>query len=356
MGEEFNLNSPKQLSEILFNKLQIPTKGVKKTKSGFSTDASVLHKLASQHEVVGLMLEYREVFKLISTYVRASSTLVSPVTGRIHTSFNQAVAATGRLSSSDPNLQNIPIKNARGRRIRQAFIADEGNILLSADYSQIELRILAHLSGDEALCEAFRIGEDIHSRTAKQLFVEAEDEGEDFAKYRRYAKTINFGIIYGMSSFRLGRELGISRNKAAEFIEKYFARYPKVAGYFEQLKQDAQEQGYVETMFGRRRYIEDLETEGRDAGYANRSMMNAPIQGSAAGIIKLAMIKLHHSLRESEFGARMVLQVHDELVFEIPETTAEAAQLHIVEQMENVVELAVPLKVSVSSGINWGKA
>ena len=359
-GEEFNLNSPKQVSEILFGKLGLPTKGVKKTKTGFSTDASVLQRLASEHEIVDLMLEYREVHKLMTTYVQALQRLVSPKTGRIHTSFNQAIAATGRLSSSEPNLQNIPIKNPRGRRIREAFIAEEGSVLLSADYSQIELRILAHLSGDQALCAAFCDGEDIHARTARQLFSEASVGGDEssaeFARYRRYAKTINFGIIYGMSSFRLARELGISRKEAGAFIERYFAQYPRVRDYFEQLRVNAEQQGYVETIFGRRRYVEDLETEGRDAGYTNRSMMNAPIQGSAAEIIKIAMLRLHHSLREEGLDARMLLQVHDELVFEIASESLEEAQAHIVSQMENAVDLRVPLKVSVNYGANWGKA
>jgi DNA polymerase-1 len=353
-GEEFNLNSPKQLSEVLFERIGLSTKGVKKTKTGYSTDASVLQRISDQHPIIEAILQYREVHKLNSTYVEALQRLVHPLTGRIHTSFNQAVAATGRLSSSDPNLQNIPIRNPRGKRLRAAFIAAPGMKLLSADYSQIELRVLAHLCGDEALCEAFRMDEDIHARTARELFGVADESSEEFSQYRRYAKTINFGIIYGMSSFRLARELSISRAEAEQFIERYFARYPKVKEYFEDLRKKSEQLGYVETLFGRRRYVEDLETEGRDAGYASRSMMNAPIQGTAAEIIKIAMIRLHELLTHHSSGARMVLQVHDELVFEVPDAHVVEIKRLIEREMESAVELQVPLRVSMRSGDNWG--
>ena len=358
-GVEFNINSPKQLAQILFEKLKIPTLGVKKTKSGLSTDAEVLRKLLGQHEIIRQLLEYRELHKLKSTYIQALNRLIQPKTGRIHTSFNQAVTATGRLSSSEPNLQNIPIRNPRGRRIRAAFVAEPGFLLLSADYSQIELRVLAHLSGDSALGNAFFSGEDIHLRTAKELFGALAVSGAEIKEYRRIAKTINFGIIYGMGAFRLAQDLGVTRKQAQKYIDDYFARYPKVREYFDRLNCQINERGYVETLFGRRRYLKDVDTSGRDAGYASRSLLNAPIQGSAAEIIKLAMIKLNRRLDESAKRhdadwAAMVLQVHDELVFEVKEDSLSALTEMVITEMESAVELSVPLKVDVRIGKSWG--
>lgn len=354
-GCEFNVNSPKQLGAILFEELGISTKGVKKTKTGYSTNASVLEKLVDAHPIVSLLLEYREVHKLNSTYVEALKNLVHPKTGRIHASFNQAVAATGRLSSSDPNLQNIPIRNERGRRIRNAFIPEKGSLLIAADYSQIELRILAHLSEDQAFRDAFLNREDIHLRTAKEIFGAMMGSEDEQKELRRVAKTINFGIIYGMSAFRLAREINVSRTQAQEYIDQYFARYPRVLEYFDSVAEKAETQGYVETMFGRRRYLEELDISGRDAGYAGRSMLNAPIQGSAAEIIKIAMVNLHKVLAQNEGSARMVLQVHDELVVEVRESDAERVRDLIVEEMESAVSLSVPLVVDARIGRSWGE-
>lgn len=355
-GEEFNLNSPKQLSEILYEKLCIPTKGIKRTKTGHSTDAGVLNRLALEYVIAEKLLVYRELHKLNSTYIEALQRLINPRTGRIHASFNQAVAATGRLSSSEPNLQNIPIRNPRGRRIRSAFIAEQGAVLISADYSQIELRVLAHLSGDEALQSAFENDEDIHERTAREIFGGLPASEHERKDLRRIAKTINFGIIYGMSAFRLAGDLGVSRKQAQEYIDEYFARYPKVRGYFDSLKEQAKRLGYVETLFGRRRYVEDLDTEGRDAGYASRSMMNAPIQGTAAEIIKAAMSRLHARFSHEYSSAHIVLQVHDELVCEAPAEYGEPVKGAVVGEMESAVDLRVPLKVDVRIGQTWGDA
>jgi len=355
-GTEFNLNSPKQLAEILFEKLALPTTGVKRTQSTFSTDASVLAKFVEEYEIARQLLEYRELHKLKSTYVDSLLRLQHPKTGRIHTSFNQAVAATGRLSSSEPNLQNIPIRNPRGRKIRQAFVAQAGCRLISADYSQIELRILAHLSADTNLIAAFNAGEDIHLRTARELFGEFALAGDSQGDLRRVAKTINFGVIYGIGAFRLARELGISRKQAQEHIDSYFARYPKVAQYFERSSKEIAERGYVETMFGRRRYHAEIDTSGRDAGYAERSLLNAAIQGSAAEIIKIAMIHLQKRLAEFPGVARMVLQVHDELVVEVEESSADAVLECVRSTMESAVQISVPLSVDVGAGRSWGDA
>jgi DNA polymerase-1 len=264
------------------------------------------------------------------------------------------VAATGRLSSSDPNLQNIPIRNPRGKQIRKAFIAGDGKVLLKADYSQIELRVLAHLADDAALQRAFKEGEDIHFKTAVELFGAIATSGSDATRLRRIAKTINFGVIYGMSAFRLANELGISRSEASRYIDDYFARYPNVSKYYDWLNERVESDGYVETMFGRRRYLKDIDTSGRDAGYASRSLMNAPIQGSAAEIIKLAMCKVDEFLSDKEEQARMLLQVHDELVFEVDETVLDSIRDGVVKEMETAVKLAVPLKVDVSVGRSWG--
>lgn len=356
-GRDFNLNSPKQLAAVLFEELKLPTKGVRKNQSGYSTDAGVLELLAAEYPIAGHLLSYREIHKLISTYVVALPKLVNPVTGRIHTSFNQAIAATGRLSSTDPNLQNIPIRNERGRAIRKAFASEPGFVMVAADYSQVELRVLAHLSEDENLRRAFLSGEDIHERTADEIF------GRDLAltpeekkDRRRIAKTINFGVVYGMGAFRLAGDLGVSRKEAQRFIDEYFARYPKVLKYYEAAEQRIDRLGYCETLFGRRRYLAEVDSSGRDAGYARRSLQNAPIQGTAAEIIKLAMVGLATRLAGREERIRMVLQVHDELVFEVSEQELEEAKEIVRTEMENAVKLSVPLVVDVRSGRNWGDA
>lgn len=354
-GLEFNLNSPKQLSEVLFEKLKLPSKGVRRMQSYLSTDASVLSMLAPKHPIAAKLLDYRELFKLQTTYIEALSKLADPITARIHASFNQGIVSTGRLSSSEPNLQNIPIRSARGKSIRSAFIAEEGSKLISADYSQIELRLLAHLSADEALCEAFARGEDIHMRTARELFGAAAAEGPDAAEHRRYAKTINFGVIYGMSAFRLAGELGISRGDAQRFIDGYFSRYPRVREYYDSLEAMAQRQGYVESLFGRRRYLREVESAGRDSGYVQRSLLNAPIQGSAAEVMKVAMSKFHNELCKRKLPARILLQVHDELVVETEQRSAPEISALLKTSMENAVKLRVPLQVEIGMGNSWGE-
>ena len=350
----FNINSPKQLGEVLFEKLGLPTHGIRKTTHGYSTGADILAKLAEHHPIIAKIQEYRELFKLNSTYIEALKTIADPQSNRIHTSFNQAIAATGRLSSTDPNLQNIPIKTARGRRIRQAFIAGEGNTLIAADYSQIELRLLAHLSGDGTLIRAFQNDEDIHFRTACELFGEMIVRGERKSEFRRIAKTINFGIIYGMGAFRLASELKISRREAQRFIDDYFARYPNVRRYFDELERQSTALGYVETVFGRRRYAAEIDTGQRDSGYVQRSLMNFPLQGSAAEIIKLAMIQIDQKLVQHADKAAMLLQVHDELVFEVAEGQAESVREFVQKEMEGAAKLLVPLKVDISLGKSWG--
>ena len=355
-GAEFNLNSPKQVSKVLFEDLGLPTKGVRKTQSAYSTDAKVLAKLAPKYSVAANLLEYREIHKLKTTYVDALKRLVHTNTGRIHTSFNQHIAATGRLSSSDPNLQNIPIKNARGRQVREAFVAEPGFSILAADYSQIELRILAHLSQDPYLCSAFNRGEDIHTATAIELYGKEELEGDKKSELRRIAKTINFSVIYGMGSYRLSEELGLSRRDATEYIERYFERYSRVKEYFEELKASASQLGYAETMLGRRRYLSEINVQGRDSGYLERSIANMPIQGTAAEIIKLAMLALGKKFRHRSDEVRMLLQVHDELVFEVKSELLEEIRPIILSEMEGVLDLSVPLKVDLRSGSSWGAA
>ena len=343
-GKEFNLDSPKQLQQILFDELKLDPG--KRTKTGFSTDVSVLEKLALKHELPKTILEYRQLAKLKGTYIDALPQLVNPDTGRIHTSYNQAVAATGRLSSSDPNLQNIPIRTAEGRLIRKGFVPEKGRILVGADYSQVELRILAHVSGDPRLSQAFKEGKDIHSATAEELFGSAGDE------QRRSAKAINFGIIYGMSGFGLSQRLDIDQKKAQEYIDLYFARYPGVKAWLDGTIEAARKTGYVKTMFDRRRYTPDLKSQNRViSGAAERVAVNAPIQGSAADLMKIAMIRVSRRLKGT--GALLILQVHDELVIEAPEGKADAAAKIVREEMENVHPLSVPLKVDVSRGSTW---
>jgi len=341
---EFNLDSPKQLQQILFEKLKLDPG--KRTKTGFSTDVSVLEKLAGKHELPKRILEYRQLAKLKSTYIDALPQLVNPATGRIHTSYNQAVAATGRLSSSDPNLQNIPIRTAEGRLIRKGFVPETGRVLVGADYSQIELRILAHMSGDARLTQAFRDGKDIHAATAQELFGSAGDPE------RRSAKAINFGIIYGMSGFGLSQRLDIDQKKAQEYIDLYFARYPGVKAWLDGTVETARTSGYVKTMFDRRRYTPDLKSQNRIiSGAAERVAVNAPIQGTAADLMKMAMIRVSRRLKGT--GALLILQVHDELVIEAPVRAADESERIVREEMENVHPLSVPLKVDVSRGATW---
>ena len=349
-GEQFNINSPKQLQEILFEKLKL--KPIKRTKTGYSTDVGVLEELALQHELPAQVLNYRQLAKLKSTYVDALPQLINPATGRVHTSFNQTVTATGRLSSSEPNLQNIPIRSAIGREIRKAFVAEEGHLLLSADYSQIELRIMAHLSDDPALIDAFSKGQDIHQRTAAEVFgIAAEQVTADM---RRMAKTVNFGIMYGMSPYGLAKDLGISQQGAKEFIDGYFAKYFRVKEYMSHILVAAYQDGYVTTILNRRRYLPDLRSENKNVReFAERTAINTPIQGSAADIIKLAMVKIYQQIKEEKLRSRMILQVHDELLFEVPLTEKETMTALVKEQMEQVISLKVPLVVDIGLGNNW---
>jgi len=351
-GGPFNLGSPAQLREVLFTRLNLPTKGVKRGKTGLSVDADVLGKLAESTPIAAKIVEHRALTKLMSTYVSGLGELIDVRSGRLRTSFNQAVAATGRLSSSEPNLQNIPVRSAEGRRIRAAFVAPPGMVLLSADYSQIELRVLAHLTGDPVLLAAFRSGEDIHRRTAAEVFGVAS--GEVTGDMRRQAKVINFGIIYGMGPQRLSRELGITLPEAEDYIHRYFARYAKVREFSERVVAEGRRDGYVSTLVGRRRYLPDLNArEANIRQAAERMAWNSPIQGTAADVIKLAMLAVERDGRAAGSGARMLLQVHDELLFEVPEAEAAQAGPAIRRSMESVVELAVPLVVDLKTGPNW---
>ena len=351
-GGVFNLASPGQIREILFERLGLPVR--KRTPKGApSTAEEVLAELALDYELPQLILDYRGLAKLKSTYTDKLPQMIDPRTGRVHTSYHQAVAATGRLSSSDPNLQNIPVRTAEGRRIRQAFVAPPGKRLLAADYSQIELRIMAHLSGDEGLLRAFAEGADIHRATAAEVFgVPLEQVSAD---QRRSAKAINFGLIYGMSAFGLARQLGIGRHEAQEYVDLYFARYPGVRSYMEQTREQAREQGYVETVFGRRLYLPEIRSRNAQRRqYAERTAINAPMQGTAADIIKRAMLALHTDLDRDD--ARMIMQVHDELVFEVAEAKVEAVSRQVREAMARAGELSVPLVVDIGVGSNWDEA
>ena len=352
-GERFNIQSPKQLQHILFEKLRL-AKG-KKTKEGYSTDVDVLTGLARHHELPAEILAYRSFAKLKSTYIDALPSLVHPRTGRLHTSFNQAVTATGRLSSSNPNLQNIPIRTVEGKRIRQAFIAPPGRWLISADYSQIELRVLAHLSEDTTLIAAFRDGEDIHSRTASTIFgVFPEFVNEEM---RRQAKVINFGILYGMSAFGLAKELDLNQKLAQAYIDEYFRRYAGVKSYLDGLLEQARRDGYVCTLMNRRRYLPDLNAVNANVRqFAERMAVNTPIQGTAADLIKMAMIRIDGRLTAQGLAAAMIIQVHDELVVEAPEAEVAVVTALLHEEMEQVMSLRVPLKVAVHVGRNWDEA
>jgi DNA polymerase-1 len=350
VGHTFNINSPQQLGTVLATELRLPL--TKRTKTGWSTDMSVLEELRGLHPVIEKILEYRQLTKLKSTYVDALPALINPRTGRLHTSFNQTVAATGRLSSSDPNLQNIPIRTELGQRIRQAFIADEGMVLLSADYSQIELRILAHVTQDENLLAAFRAGEDIHTSTAAAVFGVTPDQVTP--EMRNIAKRTNFGIIYGISDHGLSIATGMSRRDAAEFIERYLARFPSIRAYIERTIQQARELGYVSTLLGRRRYLPELHSSNsvlRQA--AERMAINHPIQGTAADIIKLAMVRIHRALHEEQVPAEMILQVHDELVFEVAREDLDRLARLVRPIMEQALPLSVPLEADLAWGPNW---
>ncbi len=351
-GGEFKINSTPQLREVLFERLRISTRGIRKGKTGYSTDVDVLSRLAEVHPLPAKILEHRGVAKLLSTYVDPLVALIHPETGRVHTCFNQTVAATGRLSSTDPNLQNIPIRTAEGRRIRAAFVPEAGKVLVAADYSQIELRVLAHLTGDPVLVEAFATGEDIHTRTAAEVF--EVTPALVSTEMRRRAKVINFGIIYGMGPQRLARELAIPFADAQRYIANYFTRYAGVTRFIDETLAEARRQGYVATLLKRRRYLPELTS--REEGvrqFAERTAINTPVQGSAADLIKLAMVRLEARLERERVPAAMILQVHDELVFEVDAAALDPAIAVIREEMEGVMALRVPLRVDVGSGPNW---
>ena len=353
-GQVFNLGSPKQLAEILFEKLELPI--VKKTPKGApSTAEEVLVQLAEEYELPKLILENRSLSKLKSTYTDKLPLMICKRTGRLHTSYHQATAVTGRLSSTEPNLQNIPVKSEEGRRIRNAFVAPEGYTMVAADYSQIELRIMAHLSNDEGLLTAFANGIDVHTATAAEVFGVTIDNVEP--NMRRSAKAINFGLIYGMSAFGLAKQIGVGRNQAQEYVDLYFERYPGVKSYMDNTRADAADAGYVETIFGRRLYLPDIKAKnGQRRQHAERTAINAPMQGTAADIIKKAMIKVAEWLATEEFDAQMIMQVHDELVLEVKTEQLDAFSAKLKEIMEHAAELSVPLIVEVGSGKNWGEA
>lgn len=351
----FNINSPKQVGEVLFDQLKLDAKA-KKSKTGqYSTSEEVLLALKPKHPVVGMILAYRELKKLISTYISALPTYINPETGKIHTTYNQTVTATGRLSSSNPNLQNLPIRSERGQLIRQAVIPDEGCMFLSADYSQIELRLMAHFSQDPHLVEAFRSGQDIHAATAAKIFnVPIEQVTKD---QRRQAKTANFGIIYGISAFGLAQQLDCSRAEAKALIDGYFAAFPGVIDYIERQKQLAREQGYAVTLFGRKRYLPDILSHNATVrSFAERNAVNSPIQGTAADIIKMAMVTIHHRLKAEGLKAQMIMQVHDELNFNVPMDEVDRVREIVVGEMQNVVHLTVPLIADCGVGTNWLEA
>jgi DNA polymerase-1 len=353
-GQPFNLNSPKQIGEIFFNRLQLPV--LKKTPSGApSTDEEVLERLAADYPLPKTLLEYRALTKLKSTYTDKLPRMVNPATGRVHTNYAQATAVTGRLASTDPNLQNIPVRTPEGRRIREAFIAPPGSVIVSADYSQIELRIMAHISQDANLLRAFAAGEDVHRHTAAEIFNRALHEVTP--EERRYAKVINFGLIYGMSAFGVAQALGLERATAQAYIDSYFTRYPGVAHYMQQTREQARERGYVETVFGRRLWLSEIRAAnaGRRQG-AERAAINAPMQGTAADLIKLSMIAVQDWLDRERLASKLVMQVHDELVLEVPQTELAGVREKLPALMTGVAQLAVPLVVDVGVGANWEQA
>jgi DNA polymerase-1 len=355
-GTVFNINSPKQLSELLFGRLQLPAEASWKTQSGgLSTNIEVLENLKDKHPVIAPIIEHRELSKLKGTYVDALPALINPNTGRVHTDFNQAGAVTGRVSSSNPNLQNIPIKSEMGRKVRKAFTARKGNRLISADYSQVELRILAHMADDEFMRAAFERGEDIHATTAAAIYDTPLDNVN--AMQRSNAKRINFGIAYGMGPFALAQNTGMTMDEARDFIAKYFDRFPKVKAWLDNTKKIAAEQGYVETVLGRRRYFPELRAGSGAAEMmkrrAEREAINHPVQGSAADIMKMAMIRIHKALGDGGYAARMTLQVHDELVFDCPVSELDAVTKLVKREMEEAYTMSVPLRADVASGKNW---
>ena len=354
-GSSFNINSPKQVGEVLFDQLHLDDKAKKSKNGQYSTSEEVLQALKTKHPVVGLILEYRELKKLISTYISALPTYIHPDTGKIHTTYNQTVTATGRLSSSNPNLQNLPIRSERGQLIRQAVIPDEGCLFLSADYSQIELRLMAHFSQDPHLVQAFHSGQDIHAATAAKIFNVPIDLVTK--EQRRQAKTANFGIIYGISAFGLAQQLDCSRSEAKTLIDGYFAAFPGVIDYIERQKQIAREQEYAVTLFGRRRYMPDILSHNATVrSFAERNAVNSPIQGTAADIIKMAMVTIHRRLKDEGLKAQMIMQVHDELNFNVPVCEIDRVREIVVSEMQNVVHLTVPLIADCGVGNNWLEA
>ena len=351
-GETFNINSPKQLGVILFEKMGMP--GGKKTKTGYSTAADVLDKLAPDYPFVADILEYRQLAKLKSTYADGLAGYIAG-DGRIHSTFNQTITATGRISSTEPNLQNIPIRMELGRLIRKVFVPEEGFVFLDADYSQIELRVLAHMSGDEKLIEAYREAQDIHRITASQVFHVPFDQVTDLQ--RRNAKAVNFGIVYGISSFGLSQDLSITRKEAADYIEKYFETYPKIKGFLDGEVEKAKKDGYVSTMFGRRRPVPELKSSNfMQRSFGERVAMNSPIQGTAADIIKIAMVRVNERLRREGLRSRLILQVHDELLIETAKEELEVVSRILEEEMRGAADLAVPLEVDMHTGSNWYEA
>ena len=352
-GEEFNINSTKQLGEILFEKLKLPV--YKKTKSGYSTDVDVLEKLKSEHPIIEKILSYRQIAKLNSTYVEGLVTHINEHTGRIHTYFHQTVTATGRLSSTEPNLQNIPTRTELGKKVRKVFKAEKGKVFLDADYSQIELRILADMSQDEIMCKAFREDADIHTICASQIFnVPIENVSKQL---RSRAKAVNFGIVYGISEFGLAEQTGINRKEAKQYIDEYLSKYSGIKNYMESVVEDAKKNGYVDTKFGRRRYIPELASNNYMVRkFGDRAAMNTPIQGTAADIMKIAMINVYRKLKEEKLKSRVVLQIHDELLIEAFDDEKEIVAKILKEEMENACTLSIPLKVEVESGKNWYQA
>jgi len=349
---EFNINSPLQLGKVLFEEMQLPT--TRRGKGKYSTEASVMEELRPVHPIAGYILEYRQLTKIKSTYIDTLPTLVNPKTGRIHTSFNQTRTTTGRLSSSDPNMQNIPVRGELGGQVRQAFVAPAGSRLLGGDYSQIDLRALAHLSGDAALTAAFLNDEDIHAATASRLFGVAA--GEITPDQRRFAKTVNFGVIYGMSGYGLEQATELSREEAGKFIRAYFEKYPGIRHYLDATKEQARRDGYVQTLLGRRRYIPDINSANRQVREAaERMAINMPVQGTSADIIKIAMINLAAEMKKQKLKSKMLLQVHDELVFEVPEGEMDIMRALATRVMETAVKLSVPIKVDTKAGKNWGE-
>jgi len=352
VGHQFNINSPQQLGKVLFEELRLPQS--RRTKTGYSTEASVMEALRDTHPIIELILKYRQLSKLKSTYVDALPALINRKTGRVHTNFNQTGTATGRLSSSDPNLQNIPIRTEMGNKIRKAIIAPTGTYLLSADYSQIDLRVLAHLSQDPGLIAAFAQDEDIHATTASKIF--GIPRNEVTPEMRRNAKTVNFGVIYGMSDYGLEQATNLSREEASQFIALYFEKYPRVKEYLEATKEQARKLGYVQTVLGRRRFLPEINSANRMVREAaERMAINAPVQGSSADIIKIAMINLYREMERRNLKSKMLLQIHDELLFEVPEKEVEEMKSLVTDIMSRAVELCVPVKIDIKLGRNWGE-